>query len=121
MPGDISAGSDNDGRGGWSWYTGSAAWYYRLIVEKLLGLQWSATGFWLAPCVPANWPEFSVQFQRGGTRYTLTVEQPGQLQPGESGGSATGEHGAGEFIPWADDGRHHEIRIRPDKLVSAAN
>jgi len=113
MPGDISAGSGNAGRGGWSWYSGSAAWYYRLIVEKLLGLRWSAEGFSLTPCLPADWPEFNLQFRHGDTSYSLTVEHPGQLRASEMEVIAANTEATDNFCAWSDDGQHHAITVRP--------
>jgi len=118
MPGDISAGKNNAGRGGWSWYSGSAAWYYRLIVEKLLGLQWSADGFRLTPCLPADWPDFRLQLKRGDTTYTLIAEQPGQLQPGKIKVEGAGKDLTEDLIAWVDDDCHHEITLRPRQKKS---
>jgi cellobiose phosphorylase len=113
MAGDISAGSANAGRGGWSWYSGSAAWYYRLIIEQLLGLKWSADGLHLAPCVPADWPEFQVRLRYGEATYTITVEQPAYLQPGKMEIVLADEILRDDGITWDKLGQYHEITVRP--------
>jgi|GEM_PF-1428273 len=121
MPGDISAGKNNAGRGGWSWYSGSAPWYYRLITEQMLGLQWSPDGFRLAPCLPADWPEIRLELQRGETTYCLTVERPGQLQPGRIEIKNTGKILPDDFMAWIDDGGRYEITLRPQQELSILN
>jgi cyclic beta-1,2-glucan synthetase len=119
MPGDISAGSANAGRGGWSWYSGSAAWYYRLVVEQLLGLKWSAEGLQLTPCVPADWPGFQVRLRHRDTTYTITVERPAALQPGNIELVVNDETLTDADISWANDGRHHAITLRPRQKEAA--
>jgi len=115
MPGDIYAGKNNAGRGGWSWYSGAAPWYYRLIIEQMLGLQWSADGFRITPCLPTDWPEIRLQLTRDITTYTLIIEQPGLLQPGEIEKESVDADLSDDFINWIDDDCHHEITFRPIK------
>jgi cyclic beta-1,2-glucan synthetase len=121
MAGDISAGSANAGRGGWSWYSGSAAWYYRLIVEQLLGLKWSADGLHLAPCVPADWPEFRLRLQHRDTTYAITVSQPALLQSGNTEVLVAGETRLDNGFAWANDGQHHKIIVRPPQKQRCAS
>ena len=61
--GDIYGAAPYTGRGGWSWYTGSAAWLYRAALENLLGLKIRQGELSLTPCVPADWPSFDVTFK----------------------------------------------------------
>jgi cyclic beta-1,2-glucan synthetase len=63
------------GRGGWTWYTGSAGWMYRLIVESLLGLRLEVDKLCFAPCFPADWSGFKVHYRFGKTVYHITVLQ----------------------------------------------
>lgn len=71
---DVYAHPMHCGRGGWTWYTGSAAWMYRLAVQAILGLQLRGEAFTVAPCVPRAWPGFEIRYRDGGTTYTITVE-----------------------------------------------
>ena len=59
------------GRGGWSWYSGSAAWLYRAALENLLGLRVHQGELSLSPCVPENWPSFEVTLRLGGQVVTV--------------------------------------------------
>lgn len=69
---DVYGVAPHQGRGGWTWYTGSASWLYRVVLEKLLGLQWTAEGLTLNPQVPDEWPGFEVVVQREGKTERLS-------------------------------------------------
>src|SRR4030095_11519209 len=60
---DVYGVAPHTGRGGWSWYTGSAGWMYRLLVESLLGLHLEVDKLRLAPCLPAGWASFNVNYR----------------------------------------------------------
>lgn len=64
------------GRGGWTWYTGSAGWMYRLILESLLGLRLEVDTQRFAPCLPADWQRFKLHHRYRETVYHITVTQP---------------------------------------------
>jgi cellobiose phosphorylase len=72
---DIYAKPPHSGRGGWTWYTGSAGWMYRLVIESLLGLRLEGARLALAPCLPRNWPGYTLSYRFGSTRYLVTVVQ----------------------------------------------
>ena len=63
------------GRGGWTWYTGSAGWMYRLIVESLLGLRLEVDKLHIEPCLPADWEGFTVHYRYRETIYHIKVVQ----------------------------------------------
>ncbi|MDH5286891.1 MAG: cyclic beta 1-2 glucan synthetase [Betaproteobacteria bacterium] len=72
---DVYAVAPHTGRGGWSWYTGSAGWMYRLIIESLLGVTREADRLRFAPCLPANWTTCSMRYRYGDTFYEIAVRQ----------------------------------------------
>ncbi|MBV0891977.1 protein ndvB [Paracoccus sp. Z118] len=72
---DIYAGRDKLGRGGWTWYTGSAGWMYRAAVEGILGIQRRAGGFTIDPNLPPDWPGFTATLRLAGREYHLAVRQ----------------------------------------------
>jgi cyclic beta-1,2-glucan synthetase len=72
---DVYAVSPHSGRGGWTWYTGSAGWMYRLIVESLLGLRLEVDKLRFEPCLPADWEIFKVHYRYRETIYHITVRQ----------------------------------------------
>ena len=72
---DVYAVSPHIGRGGWTWFTGSAAWMYRLILESLLGMSISMDKMSFKPCLPVDWQEFKIQYLFRETTYKITVRQ----------------------------------------------
>ncbi len=72
---DVYALAPHTGRGGWSWYTGSAGWMYRLIVESLLGVTLETDRLRVTPCLPADWTGFSMRYRYRGTQYDIVVRQ----------------------------------------------
>jgi cyclic beta-1,2-glucan synthetase len=110
---DIYAEIPHAGRGGWTWYTGSAGWMYRAGIEWILGFRLRGTALHLDPCIPRAWPGYSVSFRYHSARYDLTVENPRGATQGitsvEMDGAAVA--GGARQIPLADDGKAHQIRV----------
>ncbi|MGA8754131.1 MAG: glucoamylase family protein, partial [Candidatus Deferrimicrobium sp.] len=107
---DVYAVPPHTGRGGWTWYTGSAGWMYRLIVESLLGLTLEADKLRFAPCLPADWKGFKVYYRYRETDYEIDVRQ----QPGEEDRTIVAVDGMerqDEAIPLVDDRRNRSIGI----------
>jgi cellobiose phosphorylase len=73
---DVYSTTGHVGRGGWTWYTGSAGWLYRVSLEWLLGFRVQGDGLVLDPCIPRNWPRFEIAYRHGATRYDIVVENP---------------------------------------------
>lgn len=74
---DVYTSPQHAGRGGWTWYTGSAAWMYRLIVESLLGLRLEVDRLHVRPRLPASWPGFTVHYRHGETVHHIEVKRRG--------------------------------------------
>jgi cellobiose phosphorylase len=72
---DVYALSPHIGRGGWTWYTGSAGWMYRLIVESLLGLRLETDKLYIEPCLPSDWVSFKIHYRYRETIYRITLTQ----------------------------------------------
>jgi cellobiose phosphorylase len=73
---DISGQAERAGQGGWTWYTGSAAWMYRLGVERILGLRRVGTILQIDPCIPASWPGYRIDYRYGRSVYRIEVQNP---------------------------------------------
>jgi cyclic beta-1,2-glucan synthetase len=101
------------GRGGWTWYTGSASWMYRAGLEWILGLRVRAGKLSLTPCIPADWPRFEIVFRHASARYEIQVENPHRVSRGVAQVELDGKKlPAGETdIVLVDDGRTHEVRV----------
>jgi cellobiose phosphorylase len=105
---DVYAVPPHIGRGGWTWYTGSAGWMYRLITESLLGLRLEVDRLHLAPCVPAGWGGFKIHYRYRETVYHIEIVQA----PGEAAMTIDGEPSSGAAIPLVNDGREHFVELR---------
>jgi cyclic beta-1,2-glucan synthetase len=105
---DVYGVAPHTGRGGWTWYTGSAGWMYRLMLESLLGLRRSGTTLKLQPCIPAAWPGFSVDYRHGSSLYRITVRQADIPAPQLD---VDGEPRAGASLVLIDDGTVHTVRL----------
>ena len=77
---DVYSVAPHVGRGGWTWYTGSAGWLYRAGLEALLGFHVEGASLRMSPCIPAAWPGFSLVYRYGASRYEVDVVNPGKVQ-----------------------------------------
>jgi cyclic beta-1,2-glucan synthetase len=73
---DVYSAEGHVGRGGWTWYTGSAGWMYRTAIEGLLGIHLRGSSLLIDPCIPRAWPGFEITFKHGASRYHIAVENP---------------------------------------------
>ena len=105
---DVYAVAPHVGRGGWTWYTGSAGWMYRLMTESLLGLRREGDTLRLAPCLPADWTGFELDYRFGSSLYRLEVVQAAGATPGMV---LDGEPLPGLVLPLRDDGAGHRVKI----------
>ncbi len=110
---DVYSEPPNVGRGGWSWYTGSAGWMYRVGLESILGFRLRGATLVLDPCVPKAWPGFQIAFRYHTARYEIAVENPHGVCRGVTSVELDGEalSGDGARIPLADDGATHRVRV----------
>jgi cellobiose phosphorylase len=109
---DVYALSPHTGRGGWTWYTGSAAWMYRLIVESLLGLKLDVDKLRFAPCLPMKgWETFKVLYRYRETVYHITVRQTHDVT-GEMRVEVDGQSQQDKAIPLVDDHQEHKVEVR---------
>jgi cellobiose phosphorylase len=108
---DVYALSPHTGRGGWTWYTGSAGWMYRLIVESLLGLRLEVDKLRVAPCLPADWKGFTLHYRYRDTVYHITVLQ---IRAGNGATSVTvnGVEQPDKAISLVDDRQEHSVEVR---------
>jgi len=115
---DVYALAPHTGRGGWTWYTGSAGWMYRFIVESLLGLRLEADKLHVAPCVPADWNSFQVHYRYRETVYHITVLKTSAADGGPRLTVDGVEH-SGPTIPLVDDRHQHSVEVSILRASSA--
>ena len=111
MAGDVYGRSPHAGRGGWSWYTGSAGWMYRAGIESILGLRRRGDTFIVDPCIPSSWPQYGITWQFGGTRYEIAVSNPTRRCHGVATATLDGAPVNATAIPLVDDGKTHAVQI----------
>ena len=111
---DVYSSPEHLGRGGWTWYTGSASWMYRVGLESLLGFTKVGDTLQITPCVPASWPGFQIAYRMGRSTYAIDVSNPAGIRQHGARVTMDGTMIASRTIPLADDGQHHIVLIQPE-------
>jgi cyclic beta-1,2-glucan synthetase len=110
---DVYSVAPHAGRGGWTWYTGSAGWMHRVGLERILGFRQRGAALHIDPCVPRAWPGFEISFRYHSASYLIQVENPRGVSRGvahmEVDGRALPDGALS--IPLADDGAPHRVRV----------
>jgi cyclic beta-1,2-glucan synthetase len=110
---DVYAGAPHAGRGGWTWYTGSAGWMYQAGLEWILGFRLRGTRLVIDPCIPRGWRGFEIEYRRAQATVRIAVENPMGVARGvasiELDGSPIADIATG--VPLPDDGADHDIRV----------
>jgi cyclic beta-1,2-glucan synthetase len=99
------------GRGGWTWYTGSAAWFYRLGLEAILGLLRQGTNLKLDPRIPPSWPNFQIQYRWGQSLYHIRVDNSEGVAQGVQLITLDGRVVSNNIIHLVDDGEEHVVSV----------
>jgi cyclic beta-1,2-glucan synthetase len=107
---DVYTNPQHAGRGGWTWYTGSAGWMYRLITESLLGLRLEVDHLRVEPVFPAEWESFDLHYRYRETFHHIHVRR---LGPGNivTRVTADGIEQPNKRIPLSDDRREHRANV----------
>ena len=115
---DVYAVSPHTGRGGWSWYTGSSGWMYRLILESLLGIRLENGRLAFAPCLPSDWTSVDILYRYKETPYHIIIEQP----PGTKKIEVLLDNAvqSGNWIPLEDDRKEHRVHVKTGMAADMA-
>ena len=110
---DVYSSPQHIGRGGWTWYTGSAGWMYRTAVEGILGIHLRGRILIINPCIPRGWAGFEITYKYGSSRYRIAVENPRSVSAGVSHATLDGREISGTpcEITLVDDGTYHYGRV----------
>jgi cyclic beta-1,2-glucan synthetase len=112
VAGDVYAEAPHAGRGGWTWYTGSAGWLYRAGMEWILGFRVRGTILSIDPCISRAWPGYSITFRYHSTIYKIKVENPQHVSRGVARTELDGKRLSNSAnIPLVDDGYEHHILV----------
>ena len=110
---DVYSVAPHIGRGGWTWYTGSAAWLYRAAVEFVIGLRREGDVLAIDPCVPKHWPSVNITYRHLSTVYHIHVENTAAVNCGIGHAELDGVSlGSGRVrLPLIDDGGVHRVSV----------
>jgi len=113
MAADVYANESHKGRGGWTWYTGSAGWMYQFIISSLIGIELKKDQLLFKPCFPSEWTSVTIQYRYGKSTYHITVYQLNATE--ESWWKSEASEGKGNTIHLCDDGLEHrfDVHVRP--------
>ena len=117
---DVYTAPGHLGRGGWTWYTGSASWMYRVGLEAILGFQKHGDELEIRPHAPASWAEYSLTYRHGASTYEIVVHDPGAIQRGDVELVVDGDAIEGARFPLVDDGKRHTVDVRPVRVTGHA-
>jgi cyclic beta-1,2-glucan synthetase len=108
---DVYSVTPHIGRGGWTWYTGSASWMYRLGIEAILGLKRKGNRLQIDPCIPDDWDGFELTYRDGETLYHIQVHNPQGVNRGVRHVQLDGNIISDDHIPLLQDGGQHEVDV----------
>jgi cyclic beta-1,2-glucan synthetase len=115
---DVYTAAGQLGRGGWTWYTGSASWMYRVALETLLGFTKRGDTLSFAPCLPSGWQGYDIAYRYGGAEYRITVALIDVAQGAEPAVVLDGRRLAVPVIPLVDDGVVHVVHVAVGRTVA---
>ncbi len=108
---DVYAVAPHQGRGGWTWYTGSAGWMYRVAIEAILGFRLRGSHFSIEPCIPAGWSKYEIIYRHHSTRYHITVENPHGVSRGVEKVELDGVELESNEVPLDEREDTHIVRV----------
>ncbi|MHB1460248.1 MAG: GH36-type glycosyl hydrolase domain-containing protein [Armatimonadota bacterium] len=114
---DVYSVEPHAGRGGWSWYTGSSAWMYRVSVEALLGLTLHGDVFTITPCIPVDWREYRMTYRYFSASYEIHVTNPHGVNTGVVTVTLDGEVVPDGQITRHDDGQVHQVTVEMGQVA----
>jgi cellobiose phosphorylase len=109
---DVYGVAPHTGRGGWTWYTGSAGWMYRLLLETLLGVNLEGDQLRLTPSFPKAWHAFTLHYRYRQTQYHIRITRLPDSPPGSSQLTLNGQPLAGNILPLLDDHQDHSVELQ---------
>lgn len=111
MSADVYTNKDLIGRGGWNWYTGSSSWYFKAILEYILGLKIKNGFLWIEPCISKNWKEYQIKYKYKTSIYHISVNNKNGKNTGVERFILNGNEIKDKKIPLSDDGKIYNIQI----------
>ncbi|SHK33607.1 GH36-type glycosyl hydrolase domain-containing protein [Tepidibacter formicigenes] len=111
MAADVYAVNPHVGRGGWTWYTGTAGWMYRVGIEDILGFIKRKDKLIINPCIPKDWNEYSIKYRYKDTKYNITIKNPDRVNKNVKNINLDGKKLKDNSIPLVDDKLDHNVEV----------
>ena len=111
IPADIYEAKGLEGRGGWTWYTGSSSWFCKIGLENILGLNIKKGILTIEPCIPKDWKEYSIRYKFGNSIYNIKVKNPECKNTGVKDMLLNGNKQEDLQIKLVDNGNVNEIEV----------
>jgi len=108
---DVYGAAPHTGRGGWTWYTGSAGWLYRVAVEAILGFRLQGSTLCFEPCIPTKWPGFELTYRHRSATYRIVVDNSAGTGRGVRSVELDGQRLPNDAVSLSDDARTHNVRV----------
>lgn len=105
------------GRCGWTWYTGSSGWMYRVWLEEVLGFKLQGDRLAIDPAIPSHWAQYALRYRYRNTRYEVVVENPENVSSGVVFLELDGTQLVQKWISLVDDGNTHKVRVQLGTLL----
>jgi cellobiose phosphorylase len=118
---DVYGVKRHKGRGGWTWYTGSAGWMYQLIIESFLGIKRKGNSLSFAPCIPSEWPSVKINYRYMDTLYHIELVQTQPANKTTTKVVVDGVEESSKVIFLQNDGKPHEVKIFIEKMNLVKN
>jgi cellobiose phosphorylase len=109
---DVYGAPPHTGRGGWTWYTGSASWLYRVAIETILGFQLRGSTLRIQPCIPPTWTGFELSYRHQSATYQIFVDNSAGTGHGVQSIELDGQRVPNYVVPLSDDGQTHKVRVQ---------
>ena len=109
---DVYGAPPHTGRGGWTWYTGSASWLYRVALETILGFRLRGSALRFEPCIPPSWPGFELSYRHRSATYRILVDNSAGTGRGVRSVELDGQPVPNDTVPLSDDGKTHNVRVQ---------
>lgn len=111
IPADIYSAENLSGRGGWTWYTGSSSWFYKIGIENILGLKIENKVLKIEPCIPKDWKEYSIKYRYKSSIYNIRVKNENGKNTGVEELYVNGQEISEKEIALNDNGGIYEIEV----------
>jgi cellobiose phosphorylase len=111
MAADVYNVNPHVGRGGWTWYTGSAGWMYKVGLEDILGFKKEGNRLYINPCIPRKWDKYTIKYRYKNTRYNILIKNPYKVNRGVNYIMIDGNKIAEKYILLQNDGGEHLIEV----------